>query len=150
MFLSTLQHSTLIFNYSTLSTLCNIKQTLELKFQSLTPFPSFQILFLLVGYDELVEEESGDLNDLLDGQMFPSSTVLTTSRPGCPRPLPPALHRRLLVAGLSHDQTHRFFTHYFQSIGKPGSGNEVRERERLPHTCTFKSQILIDCNGLNS
>ncbi|KAK3865449.1 hypothetical protein Pcinc_028941, partial [Petrolisthes cinctipes] len=84
-----------------------------------------KILFLLVGYDELVEEESGDLIDLLDGQMFPSATVLTTSRPGCPRPLPPALHRRLLVAGLSTEQTKRFFTHYFHSIGKPGSGNEV-------------------------
>lgn len=84
------------------------------------------MLFLLVGYDELIEEESGDMNELIDGQMFPNATVVLTSRPGSSKPLPPSMHRRLLIAGLAPDQTHRFISRYFDTINKPGSGNEVR------------------------
>nr|XP_027229325.1 uncharacterized protein LOC113821082 [Penaeus vannamei] len=84
-----------------------------------------KVLFLLVGYDELIEEESGDMNELIDGQMFSNATVVLTSRPGSSKPLPPSMHRRLLIAGLAPDQTHRFISRYFDTINKPGSGNEV-------------------------
>lgn len=84
-----------------------------------------QVLFLLVGYDELTEEESGDITELIDGQMLPNATVVLTSRPGSAKPMPALLHRRLLIAGLAPDQTHSFITKYFQAINKPGSTSEV-------------------------
>ncbi|XP_068231604.1 uncharacterized protein [Palaemon carinicauda] len=84
-----------------------------------------KVLFLLVGYDELIEEESGDINDLIEGQLLGSATVVLTSRPGSSRPIPSSLHRRLLITGLAPDQTHRFISRYFESINKSGSGNEV-------------------------
>ncbi|XP_071547953.1 uncharacterized protein [Panulirus ornatus] len=84
-----------------------------------------KVLFLLVGYDELSEEESGDITELIEGQMFANATVVITSRPGSSKPIPPMLHRRLLIAGLAPDQTHRFISRYFESIGKPGRGDEV-------------------------
>lgn len=84
------------------------------------------MLFLIVGYDELSEEESGDISELVEGQLFPNSTFVITSRRGSSKPIPSVLHRRLLIAGLSPDQTHRFISRYFEAINKPGSGNEVR------------------------
>ncbi|KAK7072483.1 hypothetical protein SK128_012781 [Halocaridina rubra] len=84
-----------------------------------------KVLFLLVGYDELIEEESGDINDLIEGQLFGNATVILTSRPGSSKPIPSSLHRRLLIAGLSPEQTHRFISRYFEAINKSGSGNEV-------------------------
>lgn len=84
-----------------------------------------QVLFLLVGYDELSEEESGDITELIEGQMFANATVVLTSRPGSSKTLPSVLHRRLLIAGLAPDQTHRFISRYFEAIKKPASGNEV-------------------------
>ncbi|KAG0722554.1 Protein NLRC3 [Chionoecetes opilio] len=84
-----------------------------------------KVLFLLVGYDELSEEESGDITELLEGQMLPNATVVLTSRPGSAKPMPALLHRRLLIAGLAPDQTHRFITKYFRAINKPGSTHEV-------------------------
>ncbi|XP_042218652.1 uncharacterized protein LOC121863836 isoform X2 [Homarus americanus] len=84
-----------------------------------------KVLFLIVGYDELSEEESGDINELVEGQMFANSTFVITSRRGSSKPIPPVLHRRLFIAGLSPDQTHRFISRYFEAINKPGSGSEV-------------------------
>ncbi|XP_045123346.1 uncharacterized protein LOC123511477 isoform X2 [Portunus trituberculatus] len=84
-----------------------------------------KVLFLLVGYDELSEEESGDITELIDGQMLPNATVVLTSRPGSFKPMPALLHRRLLIAGLAPEQTHQFITKYFQAINKPGSTSEV-------------------------
>ncbi|KAG7170986.1 NLR family CARD domain-containing protein 4-like 3, partial [Homarus americanus] len=83
-----------------------------------------KVLFLIVGYDELSEEESGDINELVEGQMFANSTFVITSRRGSSKPIPPVLHRRLFIAGLSPDQTHRFISRYFEAINKPGSGSE--------------------------
>lgn len=79
----------------------------------------------MVGYDELSEEESGDITELIDGQMLSNATVVLTSRPGSSKPLPALLHRRLLIAGLAPEQTHAFITKYFRAINKPGSTSEV-------------------------
>lgn len=101
-----------------------------------------KVLFLIVGYDELSEEESGDISELVEGQLFSNSTFVITSRRGASKPLPPVLHRRLLIAGLSPDQTHRFILRYFEAIKKPGSGNEVLSLISASHD---KYWELITC-----
>lgn len=85
-----------------------------------------QVLFLLVGYDELCEEETGDLGDLIEGQMFPGASVILTSRSGSRKTLPSSLHRRFLITGLNHCQTTTFMHKYFTALGQPDCGAEVR------------------------
>ena len=82
-------------------------------------------MFLLDGYDELVDEEAGDLQDLLEGKMFPSSGVLIASRLCSSKVIPPQLHRRFFIPGFSPDQTDKFITRYFDSLNKNESGQDV-------------------------
>ncbi|XP_076035663.1 uncharacterized protein LOC143021810 isoform X2 [Oratosquilla oratoria] len=84
-----------------------------------------KVVFLLVGYDELNDEEAGDIKELIDGVLLPNATVVITSRPGCTKPLPQNLHRRLLITGLKHEQTLKLISSCFTSLNKPDNAQEV-------------------------
>lgn len=101
-----------------------------------------KVLFLLVGYDELVDEENSDVTELIDGLMFPNSTVVLTARSGSPKPLPNGLHRRLHIVGMAPDQTHRFIGRYFAAMNKPDCGSEVMS---LISASQHKFSDLITC-----
>ncbi|KAL7633771.1 UNVERIFIED_CONTAM: hypothetical protein RMT77_015725 [Armadillidium vulgare] len=117
-----------------------------------------KVLFLLIGYDELCEEEIGDLNDLIEGLTFPSASVILTSRSGSRKNLPSSLHRRFLITGLNHQQTTTFMQKYFTTLGHPDCHSEVMslvtssqekygELPRCPIMCLALGVLYEDFGG---
>ncbi|KAB7500533.1 NLR family CARD domain-containing protein 4 [Armadillidium nasatum] len=103
-----------------------------------------KVLFLLIGYDELCEEEIGDLNDLIEGLTFPSASVILTSRSGSRKNLPSSLHRRFLITGLNHQQTTTFMQKYFTTLGHPDCHTEL---PRCPIMCLAFGVLYEDFGG---
>lgn len=72
-----------------------------------------QTLFLIDGLDELSNDWPTDVVELLDGKLYPNSTVLATSRPlpsvvGCP-----SFNKRVVIHGLEETQIQVFIRSYF-------------------------------------
>lgn len=88
-----------------------IKEEAELA-ASLASDMESQTLFLLDGLDELSSWPE-DLGDLLDGRLYPASTVLATSRPIPSAVSHSAFHKRIVIHGLELAQVESFIRSYF-------------------------------------
>ena len=87
-----------------------------------------QVLFLLIGWDELNESEAGDLLDLVEGKLLPASTVLLSSRVDAPlNVLPTALNRVYRVTGLTTASSRQMLSRYCQTMSKVDFSHKVRE-----------------------
>lgn len=73
-----------------------------------------QTLFLLDGLDELTNWPE-EIKDLLDGRLYPSSTVLATSRPVPFVVAHPAFHKRIIIHGFELAHVESFIRSYFAS-----------------------------------
>ncbi|XP_078598178.1 NLR family CARD domain-containing protein 4-like [Branchiostoma floridae x Branchiostoma japonicum] len=80
-----------------------------------------RVLFLLDGYDELQPEARAAkqaIPELLDGIMYPNSTIVITSRPsaGVQQHTRPDCHVHIM--GFSHKHVEKYMQQYFTVVGK--------------------------------
>lgn len=91
-------------------------------------------LFLLDGLDELSNWPE-EIKDLLDGRLYPSSTVLATARPVPQVVAHPAFHKRIIIHGFELTHVESFIRSYFatplDSNHEPAMINLLQSRPRL-------------------
>ncbi|XP_066271745.1 NLR family CARD domain-containing protein 4-like [Branchiostoma lanceolatum] len=79
-----------------------------------------RVLFLLDGYDELRPEARASkqaISELLDGKMYPNSTIVITSRPsaGVQQYTRPDCHVHIM--GFSEEHVEKYMWQYFTAVG---------------------------------
>lgn len=79
---------------------------------SLAPETENQTLFLLDGLDEL-NIWPDEIKDLLEGRLYPASTVLATSRPVPVAVAHPAFHKRIIIHGFELVHVESFIRSFF-------------------------------------
>ena len=79
---------------------------------ALAPETENQMLFLLDGLDEL-NNWPEEMKDLLEGRLYPASTVLATSRPVPSAVSHPAFHKRIIIHGFELVHVESFIRSFF-------------------------------------
>ena len=90
--------------------------------KEITKIKGKDILFLLDGWDELLEESrcSGLLTELISGNLLPDATIIVTSRPSATGSLPyKHVHPRIEILGFTEEQIEEYITKYFQDHDNP-------------------------------
>ncbi|CAH1256141.1 NKPD1 [Branchiostoma lanceolatum] len=112
-----------------------------------------RVLFLLDGYDELRPEARAagqSIPELLDGMLYPYSTIMITSRPsaGVQQYTQPDCHVR--IEGFSPAHVQKYVRQYFSLTGNPGLAEKLIANTKssqvvtdLMHTPLFLTAVCL-------